>query len=161
MVDGSTSASAGPDFGILLMLAARAFADDLHARLAVAGFPAMRSSFGFMFRAIQDDAPTPSVLADRLGISKQAVGKVLDEMEARGFLARHSDPANGRIKRVRLTAHGRAAWQTALRLGGAIEANLVERVGAEQVEALRLALNAYVEAFGADDAAARRARPTW
>ena len=45
--------------------------------------------------------------------------------------------------------------------GAQIEANLVERVGAEQVEALHLALNAYVEAFGADDAAARRARPTW
>ena len=66
-----------PDFGILLMLAARALADDLNARLAAEGFPSMRAGFGFMFRAIRDGAPTPGELATRLGVSKQAVHKKL------------------------------------------------------------------------------------
>ena len=160
--DLATCPADGPDFGILLMLAARAFADDLHARLAAEGFPAMRAGFGFLFRAIQDGAPTPSELAGRLGISKQAVGKVLDEMEGRGFLERRADPHDRRIRRVRLTEHGRAAWQTAVSLGGEIESALIGRVGIESIRALRHALLTYVETYGgAEDAAARRARPTW
>ena len=159
----SPSASASvPDFGILLLLAARAFADDLHVRLAAEGFPSMRAGFGFMFRAIQDGEPTPSELAVRLGVSKQAVGKVLDEMEQRGFVERRPDPQDRRARRVRLTEHGRAASQTAIRLGGEIEADLQGRVGPDQIAALRSALVTYVEAQGgAEDAAARRARPTW
>lgn len=156
------SPGAGPDFGILLLLAARAFADDLHARLAAEGFPKMRAGFGFMFRAIRGAEPTPGELAVRLGVSKQAVGKLLDEMEQRGFVERRPDPSDRRARRVRLTQQGRLASETALRLGGEIEAALRARVGDEQVEALRSALLAYVEEHGGrEDAAARRARPTW
>jgi DNA-binding MarR family transcriptional regulator len=161
MVDDCAMGPA-PDFGILLLLAARAFADDLHTRLAAEGFPSMRAGFGFMFRAIQGGQPTPGELATRLGVSKQAVGKVLDEMEQRGFVERRLDPVDRRVRRVRLTEHGRAASQTAIRLGAEIEAGLRDRVGADQVTALRSALMAYAEAHGgAEDAAARRARPTW
>lgn len=155
-------AGTGPDFGILVLVAARAFADDLHTRLAAAGFRSMRAGFGFMFRAIQDGEPTPSELAARLGVSKQAVGKVLDEMEQRGFVERRPDPVDRRVRRVRLTEHGRAASHAAIRLGAEIEADLRARVGADQVAALRSALMAYAEVHGgAEDAAARRARPTW
>jgi DNA-binding MarR family transcriptional regulator len=160
--DAASSSAAGPDFGILLLVAARAFADDLHARLAAEGFPAMRAGFGFMFRAMQGGEPTPGALAVRLGVSKQAVGKVLDEMEQRGFVERRPDPVDRRVRHVRLTEHGRAASQAAMRLGGEIEADLCARVGADQVAALRTALMAYAEAHGGgEDAAARRARPTW
>jgi DNA-binding MarR family transcriptional regulator len=165
MVDDHTRpapAEVGPDFGILLVLAARAYADDVNGRLAAEGFPAMRAGFGFMFRAIQDGEPTPTELAVRLGVSKQAVGKVLDEMEQRGFVERHADRSDRRARRVRLTAHGRAASQTALRLSHEIEGDLRAHVGDEQVAALRAALLAYVESHGGgEDAAARRARPTW
>src|SRR5688572_13372591 len=131
MVDDAASAAAsdaGPDFGILLLVAARAFADDLHVRLAAAGFPRMRAGFGFMFRAIQGDEPTPSELAGRLGVSKQAVGKVLDEMEQRGIVERFQDKIDRRARRVRLTTLGRQASQTAIRLGSEIEADLRARV---------------------------------
>jgi DNA-binding MarR family transcriptional regulator len=156
------SGSGAPDFGILLMLAARAYADDLHARLATVGFPEMRASFGFVFRVLRDVQPTPSELAGRLGVSKQAVGKVLNEMEARGFVARRSDPRDRRARRVILTAHGRAASDAAIRFSDEIEADLRGKVGVEQVSALRAALLAYVEAHGdEDDTPARRVRPTW
>src|SRR6266540_604030 len=158
MVDDLTSGAPsrpGPDFSVLLLLAARALADDLNARLADEGFPGMRAGFGFIFRAIRDGEPTPTKLAATLGISKQAVGKVLDEMEQRGFVERRQDPADRRARRVRLTPHGRAASQTAIRLSGEIEADLCRRVGAEQVAAVRSALVAYVESVsGAGDAAA-------
>lgn len=165
MVDDLTTPrlpTSEPDFAILLVLAARALADDLNARLAAEGFPGMRAGFGFMFRAIQDGEPTPSELAVRLGVSKQAVGKVLDEMEQRGLVERRPDLADRRARRVRLTPHGRAVAQAARRLSGEIEADLRARVGDEQVAAVRSALLAYVEAHGGgEDTAARRARPAW
>lgn len=156
------SRSAGPDFGILLMLAARAYADDLHARLAEIGFPEMRASFGYVFRMLRESVPTPGELASRLGVSKQAVGNVLDEMEARGFVVRRADPDDRRVRRVVLTEHGRAASDAAIRFSDEIEADLRGKVGAEQVALLRTALLAYVEAHGGQgDAVAHRARPTW
>jgi DNA-binding MarR family transcriptional regulator len=165
MVDDLTSGNAqavGPDFGILLLLAARAYADDLHARLASVGFPEMRASFGFIFRVLRESQPTPSELAVQLGVSKQAVGKVLDEMEARGFVVRQADRQDRRARRVVLTDHGRAASDAAIRFSDEIEADLRVKVGAEQVSVLRTALLAYVQAHGGDDHAdARRARPIW
>ena len=161
LASGHRSVS-GPDFGILLMLAARAYADDLHARLTEVGFPEMRASFGFIFRVLRESEPTPSVLAAKLGVSKQAVGKVLDEMEARGFVARRPDGLDRRARRVALTEHGRAASDAAIRFSDEIEADLRQKVGVEQVAVLRDALIAYIQAHGGEgDAAARRARPTW
>ena len=162
MVDDLASggpSSTSPDFGILLMLAARVYADDLHARLAEVGFPEMRPSFGFVFRILRASAPTPSELAARLGVSKQAVGKVLDEMEARGFVARRADPHDRRARRVVLTEHGRAASDAAIRFSDEIEADLRGKVGLEQVATLRAALLAYVEAHGGRGDTA--ARPAW
>lgn len=154
--------AAAPDFGILLMLAARAYADDLHARLAAVGFPEMRASFGFVFRVLRQSAPTPSDLAARLGVSKQAASKVLDEMEARGLVVRETDPHDRRARRVALTERGRAVSDAAVRFSDQIEADLMRAVGGESVDALRSALLAYVSAHGdGAEARERRARPTW
>lgn len=165
MVDDMASGAgrpAAPDFGILLLLAARAYADDLHARLAAVGFPEMRASFGFVFRMLRQAVPTQGELAGHLGVSKQAVGKVLDEMEARGFVARQADPQDRRARRVMLTERGRAASDAAIRFSAEIEADLARQVGAEQVSALRAALVSYVRAHGQPgDAATSQARPTW
>lgn len=46
-------------------------------------------------------------LAERAGVSKQAMGKLVDELEAIGYLERTPDPADGRAKMVRFSRAGR------------------------------------------------------
>jgi len=59
-------------------------------------------------------APTPVELAAALRLSKPAMTHTLQRLEARGFVAVAPDPADGRMKRVAITAAGAEARRTAL-----------------------------------------------
>src|SRR5262249_22629000 len=56
------------------------------------------------------DGARPGVLADRAGISKQAMNQLLRSLETLGYLARSDDPDEGRARVVHLTKRGRAAY---------------------------------------------------
>src|SRR4051812_50062817 len=67
----------------------------------------MRSPYGFVIRALARAPLGLTELAEYLGVTKQAAIKVIDEMEARGFLAREPHPADRRAKILALTDKGR------------------------------------------------------
>ena len=50
-------------------------------------------------------------LSDLLGLSLPATSRTVDGLLRRGFLSRHEDPEDRRIKRVRLTDDGRSVVQ--------------------------------------------------
>lgn len=79
-------------------------------------------------------------LARRMGITKQAVGPILDELEGFGVIERVPDPADGRARIVRFTEGGRAGLLAGLGLLAEIEAELSERVGAERIARLKVDL---------------------
>ena len=61
-----------------------------------------------MLRALYDeDACAPSVLADKLGMTRGAISKLADRLEAKAFLTRSPDPGDRRSHRLELTAKGR------------------------------------------------------
>lgn len=82
-------------------------------------------------------------LADAAGMSKQAMGKLVDQCEAWGLVTRESDAHDGRAKQVRFTPAG-LAW-----LGGfqravqRAEAELQQAVGGEVATVIALGLEAY------------------
>jgi DNA-binding MarR family transcriptional regulator len=129
-----------PDFGILLALAFQSFKTELHEALGAEGFPDLNRSAGYVFRALNEGALSLKELAERLAMSSQGAMKLVDEMEARGYVARRPDPADGRIKRIALTAKGRRALAAARRFHGAFERRLAKRLGTEAVATLRAAL---------------------
>jgi len=45
-------------------------------------------------------------LADRAGMTKQAMGKMIDELESIGYLEKAADPGDGRAKMIRFTDKG-------------------------------------------------------
>src|SRR5690348_16258480 len=106
--------SQGPDFAILVVGATREVADRLNAAVARAGIEDMRAPFGFVIRALAEAPLELTALAERLGVTKQAAIKVVDEMEARGLLAREPHPTDRRAKRLTLTARGLAVREAAL-----------------------------------------------
>lgn len=92
-------------------------------------------------------------LAERMGISKQAVSQLVDDLEAAGVLAREPDPADARAKRVVFTERGRAGLLDGLRVLRALEQELAERIGNKSMASLRatlLAILADLEGRGAE-----------
>src|SRR6266545_6556822 len=128
------------DFGILLVLAYQEFVSELRATLAEQGFVDQGRSDGYVLRALGAAPMTVSELAERLEISKQGAGQIVDDMERRGYLERRPDPRDGRARLLYLSEHGRDALAAARRFHQRFERRLVREHGAEAVANLRALL---------------------
>lgn len=65
---------------------------------------------------LSDDALIQEHLAEQLEVSKPAISKALDSLEAKGFVQRQNDPTNGRINVVMLTAKAHAVAEDIKRI---------------------------------------------
>jgi DNA-binding MarR family transcriptional regulator len=137
-------ASTRPDFGILLVLAYQQFVIELRAEVAEQGFTDQGRSDGYVLRALGESPMTTSELAERLEISKQGAGQIVEDMERRGYLERRPDPRDGRARLLHLSEYGQAALAAARRFHQRYERRLVREHGAEAVETLRAVLGAMV-----------------
>lgn len=79
-------------------------------------------------------------LARRMGVSKQAAGQLVDELERRGIVERRPDPDDGRAKRVSFTDLGRDALLSGLGALSRAEAELTQEMDPTAVAALSDAL---------------------
>lgn len=126
------------DLGVLLGLAYTAFVDDLNASLKKSGFDDLGRWYGYVFRALDAEPLSSSALARRLGMTNQGMMKIVDEMEARGYVERTPDAVDGRVKRLRLAPRGRKA----LRAARAFHASFEARLGRARAKDLRSVLGA-------------------
>jgi DNA-binding MarR family transcriptional regulator len=110
---------------------------EFHQRLNEAGHPSLRPGHGCVFRFIHEGGSRLTELAGSSGLTKQAVGEVVDDLEQLGYVERDADPEDRRAKIIRLTTHGADAQQTAIRIFGEIERDWAERYGTERVAAMR------------------------
>lgn len=97
------------------------------ARLRASGFGDLRQSHYDLFRFPGPQARTPSEIASHVGLSKQALNPLLNEMEAMGYLKRVMNPRDARSRTVTLTRKG-------LRLVAAIKNALDELEQAVEAE---------------------------
>ena len=88
-------------------------------------------------------------LARRLGVTKQAAGQLVDELEEMGFLERVADPKDARAKLVRYSKKGQAAMLEGLQVLGEIEAEMRDVVGEAKMRAMHEALAAVIASIEA------------
>jgi DNA-binding MarR family transcriptional regulator len=82
-------------------------------------------------------------LAERAGMSKQAMGMLVDQCEAWGIVTRGPDPLDARARRVEFTTDG-LAWLDAFRRAlTQAEREFRASVGAEVATVVTLGLEAY------------------
>jgi DNA-binding MarR family transcriptional regulator len=86
-------------------------------------------------------------LAAHSRITKQSMGYLVDYLQARGYVERVPDPADGRAKVVRLTPRGWAMVRTIRDAVREVEADWAERVGPARIEQLRAILRDLVVAL--------------
>jgi DNA-binding MarR family transcriptional regulator len=132
------------DFGILLGLAYQRFKTELELALAKHGYDDLGNAYGYVFRALADGPLKLGELARRLGITDQGMLKIVQEMDARGYVERKPDPDDRRANLVALAKRGRAALATARRFHAGFERQLAATLGAAEAKELRAALERLV-----------------
>jgi DNA-binding MarR family transcriptional regulator len=96
--------------GALLRVPAQAIQRRIITELNAAGFEELRVPHMPVLQFPGPDGARPGILAERAGMSKQAMNQLLRSLEALGYIARSDAPDEGRARIVRLTKRGRAAY---------------------------------------------------
>ena len=123
-----------------LLAASEWFDRALLARLAARGWPRLSATRSRIFLALSRGPVKASDLARELDVSRQAVHKLLDGLEADGLVHRRADDHDRRAHLVTLSDRGRELAQDAGRILPELERELARRIGSSSVEALRAAL---------------------
>lgn len=92
----------------LLGMAFQLVLAEFNDRVAAVGEGDLRPVHGMVFQLLARTPVTSSELAERLGVTKQAAGQIVDDLERRGYVRRDPHPAGGRRKLLVLTDAARA-----------------------------------------------------
>ena len=96
--------------GALLRVPAQAIHRRIITELNAAGFEELRVPHMAVLQFPGPDGVRPGTLAERAGVSKQAMNQLLRSLESLGYIARSDAPDEGRARIIRLTKRGRAAY---------------------------------------------------
>jgi DNA-binding MarR family transcriptional regulator len=110
----------------------------LFERLRSEGFEHVREGHGCVFGFIDvEHGSRLTEMAERAGLTKQAVGEAVAELEQIGYVERVPDPSDKRAKIVKLTPTGLEACLTGRRIFSEIEREWAEEFGDELVAKMR------------------------
>src|ERR687898_799338 len=102
-----------PPLPALLVQVKHAALERMSLGLDEAGFGDVREGHGCVFGFIDvEHGSRLTDLAERAGLTKQAVGEAVAELERKGYLKRVPDPQDGRAKIIKLTERGLEACLT-------------------------------------------------
>lgn len=144
----SAAAGRSPHIGALARGPYLAMLEASHAQLIAAGFPEVSAPYSIVFQTIGDGSRLVDMAA-RARTTKQNMSQLLEQMIRAGYIARESDPHDGRAAIFRMTVRGRRMRRRAFGIVDRIEANWTQRLGAGKMKALKkllAELNAIIEA---------------
>jgi DNA-binding MarR family transcriptional regulator len=143
----------------LLAMAYRQLMDDLHDRLRARGWHDVRPAFGFVLLAARTEPTTATAIAALMGTTKQAASKLIDSMEAAGYVRRSVGAADARRREVELSARGRRLLDAVEAIYAELEAEWASVIGERGLARLRADLTSAVA--DRHDGSLPAVRPTW
>jgi DNA-binding MarR family transcriptional regulator len=126
-----------PDLGLLTAWLLDPIREELFTRLAGHGHDRIRPCHRALLGYLDDAGVRLTELADVLRQPKQYVGRLVDELEARGYVERRADPNDRRSKLILPTDRARDEQRQADRILAEIEARYADRIGAERYAVFR------------------------
>jgi DNA-binding MarR family transcriptional regulator len=93
--------------GVPLWRAARAYVALMMAGYRRLGYDDLTESHSGLLPHLDIGGTRITALAERAGLTKQAIGQMVTDLEALGYVSRAPDPNDARAKIVRYTAKGR------------------------------------------------------
>jgi DNA-binding MarR family transcriptional regulator len=136
-MDYSQVKTEGMLIGALLRVPAEAIHRRLIRELNKAGFEGLALPHMAIFRFPGPDGVRPGVLAERAGMSKQAMNRILGSLEEMGYLVRTDAPDGGRARIVQFTERGRAAYAKQIEVLFEIEKEWRDELGTREFAQLK------------------------
>src|SRR5215469_6058506 len=106
-------------------------------KVASNGFDDMTPAFASLIPLLDAAGARPTALAQRAGITKQAISQLVRELESRGYVEQVADPTDTRAKIVRLTRRGVALRATCADMREGLQAVALETLGKTRLTRLR------------------------
>ncbi len=138
----------GYELALRLLAAFRLIVDELHAELARQGHPDTRPMHGFVFQAIGTGGITAVELGRRVGISKQAAGKTIGNLERLGYVRREPGQEDRRQKVVVLTDRGYDMLARSARIFDELQAGWEVKIGTDRLRNFEADLRKITEDAG-------------
>jgi len=124
----------------LLGLCSAQFSQQLLQSLWDAGFTDQRMVYNNVFPFIPPEGIRLTDLAERAGMTKQAMSELVGDLVEMAYLRRTPDPSDGRAKLIEFTDRGWAAVNTVLASFKETEAALMARLGEQRMAELQRTL---------------------
>jgi DNA-binding MarR family transcriptional regulator len=123
--------------GALLRVPGQAIQRRIIQELNAAGFDDLRVPHMPVLQFPGPDGVRPSTLAERAGMSKQAMNQLLRSLEGLGYLVRADAPDHGRARIVRFTKRGHAVYTAMIEILKNIERDWSTELGAKRFAELK------------------------
>ena len=117
--------------------ASRAMVAAMMVKLGRNGFDDMTPAFAHLIPLLDATGARPTVLAQRAGITKQAISQLVRELETRGYLEQVPDPTDTRAKIVRLTRRGTQLRSACMRVRQELQEIALAALGKVRLMRLR------------------------
>ena len=128
--------------GALLRVPAQAIHRRIIKELNAAGFDELRLPHIAVLQFPGPDGVRPGTLAERAGMSKQAMNQLLKTLEALGYVTRATVPDESGARIVRFTKRGRAAYRKSADILEDIEREWSKELGPKRFAELKTLLGA-------------------
>jgi DNA-binding MarR family transcriptional regulator len=128
-------------------------------RADAAGYAELRPMHGLVFQALKTSGATSTELAQHLGVTKQAAGQLVDDLDRMGYVRREDHPAGGRRRLVVLTPKAHQHLDVAGRILHQLEDELGTALGPGSLPELRQRLAQVIRALAGEQVPPLR--PTW
>lgn len=118
-----------PDLAVLAARLSRSIQEELFDRMHAEGHGHLTPHHGAILPFLDEDGVRATELARLSGRHKQVVGRLVDELEALGYVERRSDPADRRAKLVVPTERGLEQMRLADQIVAEIETRHADAAG--------------------------------
>lgn len=119
----------------------------LHRELAARGFSDVRPAHSSVFQYLDPGGTSLTDLAERAGLTRQAIWYLVNELEDAGYVHRVVDTTDRRRKLVRLTDRGAVMSRVARSAVTAVERAATRRLGRPAADDLRRQLDGLLDAL--------------
>jgi DNA-binding MarR family transcriptional regulator len=131
-----------------LMAASRAHTAAVTARLALRGYDDFPFASASLLWLLDEGGTRSTLLAQRAGVSKQAMSQLVRLMERQGYLEQVPDQTDTRAKLVRMTKRGEAVKTACVEVREELNRELARALGMTEAGRLEANLDAAANLFG-------------
>lgn len=133
------------NIGRLFQRAARSYSELALEKLTEHGYADLSLFHTALISNLEVEGSHISDIAERAGVTKQAMGQLAKELEAKGLIQRAPDPHDKRAVLLKFTEQGINFLEVAYQIKLEIEAEYAQRIGADKMVILRDLLSELVK----------------